>query len=178
MERLSCENSSRRSTQRGRDAALVAHLVARTAASPRTEARWRARGPRPDVQQLSAVCHARFQRIDPNRLVFLDECGASTNITRLGGRCPAGQRLVSSTPPWTYKLRPFLAKSLPCGLAPSSYDLDTLEVHRGVAGGGESLPYGRGLCLGLLRSDTAVAVSAFVNAGWPRGASAGRILPS
>ena len=30
--------------------------------------------------------------------MFLDESGASTNMTRLGGRCPIGQRLVSSTP--------------------------------------------------------------------------------
>jgi transposase len=30
--------------------------------------------------------------------VFLDESGAATNMTRLRGRCPAGQRLVSSAP--------------------------------------------------------------------------------
>lgn len=30
--------------------------------------------------------------------MFLDESGASTNMTRLGGRCPVGQRLVCSRP--------------------------------------------------------------------------------
>jgi transposase len=50
------------------------------------------------VQQLRTTWHEQFQGIDPGRLVFIDESGASTNMTRLGGRCPIGQRLVSSTP--------------------------------------------------------------------------------
>ena len=36
--------------------------------------------------------------MDLNRLVFLDETGAKTNMTRLRGRAPGGQRLVDSAP--------------------------------------------------------------------------------
>lgn len=35
---------------------------------------------------------------DPARLVFLDESAAKTNMTRLRGRAPRGQRLVASCP--------------------------------------------------------------------------------
>jgi hypothetical protein len=36
-------------------------------------------------------------------LVFLDECGATTQMTRPGGRCPVGERLVAPVPQghWT-----------------------------------------------------------------------------
>lgn len=36
--------------------------------------------------------------IDANRLVFLDETGAKTNMTRTHGRAPEGQRLVEKVP--------------------------------------------------------------------------------
>ena len=32
-------------------------------------------------------------QLDPKRLVFIDETGTSTNMTRLRGRCRRGQRL-------------------------------------------------------------------------------------
>jgi transposase len=35
---------------------------------------------------------------DPARLVFIDETAASTNMVRLRGRCPRGERLVGSVP--------------------------------------------------------------------------------
>jgi transposase len=50
------------------------------------------------VRQRRAVWHEQFEGLDPDRLVFLDESGASTSLTRTGGRCPVGQRLVASTP--------------------------------------------------------------------------------
>ena len=34
-------------------------------------------------------------RLDPSKLVFIDETGTSTNMTRLRGRGPRGQRLVA-----------------------------------------------------------------------------------
>jgi len=37
-------------------------------------------------------------RWDSARLVFIDEAGAKTNLTRLRGRCPKGQRLHDETP--------------------------------------------------------------------------------
>lgn len=36
--------------------------------------------------------------LDPERLVFLDESGAKTNMTRLRGRAKGGQRCVDDTP--------------------------------------------------------------------------------
>ena len=50
------------------------------------------------MQQRRAAWHEQFEAVDPDRLVFLDESGASTNMTRTGGRCPVGQRLVASAP--------------------------------------------------------------------------------
>ena len=45
---------------------------------------------------------ARWRRrqrgFDPARLIFLDESGAKTNMTRLRGRAPRGQRLHASAP--------------------------------------------------------------------------------
>jgi transposase len=36
--------------------------------------------------------------LDPARLVFIDETWAKTNMTRLRGRCPSGERLVAKIP--------------------------------------------------------------------------------
>jgi hypothetical protein len=36
--------------------------------------------------------------VDPSRLVFIDESGAKTNMTRLYGRAPRGQRVVEHAP--------------------------------------------------------------------------------
>jgi transposase len=36
--------------------------------------------------------------VDPQRLVFVDECGAHTAMTRTYGRAPAGQRVYTDTP--------------------------------------------------------------------------------
>ena len=36
--------------------------------------------------------------VHPSRLVFLDESGAKTNITRLYGRAPRGQRVIEYAP--------------------------------------------------------------------------------
>jgi transposase len=40
----------------------------------------------------------RALRQEPHRLVFLDETGTSTKMTRLRGRCPKGQRLYARAP--------------------------------------------------------------------------------
>jgi hypothetical protein len=37
-------------------------------------------------------------RLEPHRLVFLDETGTTTKMTRLRGRCLKGQRLLSKAP--------------------------------------------------------------------------------
>jgi transposase len=47
--------------------------------------------------------------LDPDRLVFVDETWASTNMTRLHGRCPVGQRLVMDVPYGHWQTTTFVA---------------------------------------------------------------------
>jgi len=53
---------------------------------------------RPDVaeQRRNFAIARRF--VDPEQFVFLDESGAKTNMTRLYGRVPGGERCVDHTP--------------------------------------------------------------------------------
>jgi transposase len=52
----------------------------------------------------------RYQsRLDPARLVFIDETWAKTNMTRTHGRCARGARLVASTPHGRWRTLTFLA---------------------------------------------------------------------
>jgi transposase len=48
-------------------------------------------------------------KLDPCRLVFLDETWTKTNMTRLRGRAPRGQRLVAKVPYGHWKTSTFLA---------------------------------------------------------------------
>jgi transposase len=48
-------------------------------------------------------------RIDPRRLVFIDETWAKTNMTRLQGRCARGTRLVAKVPHGRWRTLTFLA---------------------------------------------------------------------
>jgi transposase len=53
---------------------------------------------RPEVQEKrQGFCEA-LSGIDPHRLVFVDECGANTSMTRTYGRAPVGQRVYTNTP--------------------------------------------------------------------------------
>jgi transposase len=47
--------------------------------------------------------------LDPDRLVFVDETWASTNMARTHGRCPRGQRLVMAVPHGHWKTITFVA---------------------------------------------------------------------
>jgi transposase len=47
--------------------------------------------------------------MNPAQLVFIDETWATTNMTRLRGRCPRGQRLVSAVPHGHWKTSTFVA---------------------------------------------------------------------
>lgn len=47
--------------------------------------------------------------LDPTKLVFIDETGASTNMTRLRGRAPVGERCVSPAPHGHWKTTTFIA---------------------------------------------------------------------
>ena len=48
-------------------------------------------------------------RLDPKRLVFIDETSVSTTITRLYGRAPQGERLVQKVPHGNWKTITFTA---------------------------------------------------------------------
>jgi transposase len=47
--------------------------------------------------------------MDPAHFVFLDETGASTNMTRLRGRAAEGERLLAATPHGHWKTTTFMA---------------------------------------------------------------------
>ena len=53
---------------------------------------------RPDVQERRLEFCAELAGVDPRRLVFVDECGANTAMTRTHGRAPVGQRVYTNTP--------------------------------------------------------------------------------
>src|SRR5215831_10514984 len=53
---------------------------------------------RPEVQERRREFCEELAGIDPRRLVFVDECGANTAMTRTYGRAPAGQRVYTDTP--------------------------------------------------------------------------------
>ncbi len=62
-------------------------------------------------------------RIDPRRLVFIDETWAKTNMTRTHGRCARGQRLVDKVPHGHWKTLTFLA-ALRCDRIDAPFVLD------------------------------------------------------
>jgi transposase len=71
---------------------------------------------RPDVAARRRVWRAAQPFIDPDKLVFIDETGASTKMTRLYGRAPSGQRLLSSAPFGHWKTTTFVAALRRTGL--------------------------------------------------------------
>lgn len=52
---------------------------------------------------------ATQQKLDPSRLVFIDETWVKTNMTRPRGRAPRGRRLVDKVPHGHWKTTTFLA---------------------------------------------------------------------
>ena len=55
------------------------------------------------------VWSERQPALDPERLVFVDESWASTNMARIHGRCPRGERLRMSVPHGHWKTTTFIA---------------------------------------------------------------------
>lgn len=52
----------------------------------------------------------RYQgKLDPARLVFIDETWAKTNMTRTHGRAPRGERLIAKVPQGRWRTLTFLA---------------------------------------------------------------------
>jgi transposase len=52
----------------------------------------------PDVQAKRAAFDQRMAAVDPAHLVFVDERGANTAMTRTYGRAPAGERVDATAP--------------------------------------------------------------------------------
>src|SRR6185437_5474996 len=52
----------------------------------------------PEVKEQRREFCDELAGIDPRRLVFVDECGANTAMTRNYGRAPAGKRVYADTP--------------------------------------------------------------------------------
>jgi transposase len=64
---------------------------------------------RPEVARRRAQWKKYQGRIDPRRLIFIDETWAKTNMTRLHGRCRCGDRLVAKVPHGRWRTLTFLA---------------------------------------------------------------------
>ena len=64
---------------------------------------------RPDVARRRRWWRRYQGRLDPNRLVFIDETWAKTNMTRRYGRCAKGRRLVAKVPHGHWRTLTFLA---------------------------------------------------------------------
>ena len=64
---------------------------------------------RPDVAAARRALQRRQKRLDPRRLVFIDETSVSTTITRLYGRAPQGERLVQKVLHGNWKTVTFIA---------------------------------------------------------------------
>jgi transposase len=61
------------------------------------------------VAEKRAHWHERLAGDRPARLVFVDESGANTKLTRRGGRCLRGQRLVAPIPQGHYQTSTLIA---------------------------------------------------------------------
>ncbi len=59
---------------------------------------------RPDVKKAREVWFHQFAATKLNQLVFIDEFGATTNMTRRYARGPRGQRVVCKTPHGHWKI--------------------------------------------------------------------------
>lgn len=64
---------------------------------------------RPDVARARRRWMREQGMFDPARLVFIDETSTSTNMVRLRGRCPRGERLIGRVPQGHWKTITFVA---------------------------------------------------------------------
>ena len=64
---------------------------------------------RPDVAAARTQWADNQAKLDPDRLVFIDETGTSTNMARQRGRAPRGERLIGKIPHGHWKTTTFVA---------------------------------------------------------------------
>lgn len=78
---------------------------------------------RPDVVAARCAWREGQSALDPNKLVFIDETWASTNMTPRYGRCEVGKRLIGYAPFGHWKTTTFVAGLRSDGLtAPCVFD--------------------------------------------------------
>src|SRR5580700_6962840 len=70
-----------------------------------------------------------IMRLEPHRLVFLDETGTTTKMARLRGRSLRGQRLLSKVPFGHCKTQTFIA-GLRCDALTAPFVIDAPMDHR------------------------------------------------
>jgi hypothetical protein len=81
---------------------------------------------RPDIKQAReewTLTRQPIMRLEPHRLVFLDETGTTTKMARLRGRSPKGQRLLSKVPFGHWKTQSFIA-GLRCDALTAPFVID------------------------------------------------------
>jgi hypothetical protein len=88
---------------------LLQHLgdrpgVAAAEAAPKKKEPRAAEQDREDVKAARQAWRQEFATVDPARLVFLDETGTTTTMTRRSGRAPRGQRLRVALPQSHWKV--------------------------------------------------------------------------
>jgi hypothetical protein len=71
---------------------------------------------RPDVAERREELKREQPLLNPDRLVFIDETWAKTNMTRPRGRAPKGERLLASVPHGHWKTTTFLGIARPMAL--------------------------------------------------------------
>jgi transposase len=64
---------------------------------------------RPDIARRRTRWKTHQRRLDPARLVFIDETWAKTNMTRLRGWSPRGEKLLAKVPHGHWRTMTFLA---------------------------------------------------------------------
>ncbi len=64
---------------------------------------------RPDVARRRAAWKRNQPKTNAERLIFIDETWTKTNMTRLRGRAPRGQRLIDKTPHGHWKTTTLIA---------------------------------------------------------------------
>jgi transposase len=75
---------------------------------------------RPDVQAARALWHEHLKDVPIEKLVFIDEAGAKTNMTRTHGRASPGVRVVDKVPHGHWKTTTMISAvrtSGPCAAA-------------------------------------------------------------
>jgi transposase len=61
------------------------------------------------VAEKRSHWHERLALETPGRLIFVDESGANTKMTRWYGRCPGGERLIGAIPQGHYQTSTLIA---------------------------------------------------------------------